>query len=813
MCVLLALPIMATALIGCKKDPPAPPPPPDPTVESIALDTTNVQKSFAYAEKFNCDGLKVTATMSDATTKDVPVADCKVSTPNMTTPGRRNVTVTYVGKTARYEITVAEKVMPPVSETSLVNIVGENAEEAYRVEADAIDMAVSKVKPVSGDSFVKESGDTTPVTSGGKYLTNFGVIGNVFGFTFNADKAYEDVTLVVSMAYGGETDLNLSSSMKMYLNYKSMAESGEIDLSSKTVIATPGNECGWKHVVIRGISVPAGDSKLLFEVVGEAVPNIDFIDFYVGKNYVSTDIEINAKKTYSKEFEEFDLEKLKTREDFINAGILKPGQWLVETARTNIDATGKNTNPTGYGTGTEISTTLRVQQDATVRIVMTAASVDSYKIKDNWQFSIDGKALENVEDKDIRDGNANSSLYWEWQDTSLGKYNLAAGDHLFIAKLIGGNCNVDNFKFEVISYGAFAESTQDSDMTVSEAGQKQTVEAENLAFSAGRVRDIPAGNAYHITSGYRSVGGIATAGNTFGFTVDALADAKATLNIVAAYGGDSLVFDNYVEMKLDDTVIATNATLTKDEGAAVYGDANKFSYNDSFKWNWKKIPVALDLTKGLHTITFTVKEQAEGVDVDAPNFDKFELIVTKYADGEEVTIPEVMKEDCAAVVNGAGTYRVEAEKADLSGVSLGKGNLEAGQRFTEQGGGKAVTSGLSVGKLSVAGNKIRVYVYSDADYKGKVSITFSMAVGDKLEEPLAADDMLSFKLNDKTLTAGSGVVFTGFNEENQYWNWEPFTLSGQSFKAGLNVLEIEIKDNADKVMSPNMDFFEFVINA
>ena len=66
--------VVVIAFAACK--PETPDNPTQATVESIAVDTTGAKTVFVYGEKFSTDGLKVTATMSDGTTKDVPLADC-----------------------------------------------------------------------------------------------------------------------------------------------------------------------------------------------------------------------------------------------------------------------------------------------------------------------------------------------------------------------------------------------------------------------------------------------------------------------------------------------------------------------------------------------------------------------------------------------------------------------------------------------------------------------------------------------------------------------------------------------------------------
>ena len=78
----------------------------EPTLSSITLDVTGAKTVYEEGEEFTADGVKVTAHMSDETTSEVALADCTVSTPDMTTEGTKKVTVTYQGKTAEYDITV-----------------------------------------------------------------------------------------------------------------------------------------------------------------------------------------------------------------------------------------------------------------------------------------------------------------------------------------------------------------------------------------------------------------------------------------------------------------------------------------------------------------------------------------------------------------------------------------------------------------------------------------------------------------------------------------------------------------------------------
>lgn len=100
--VVLALTLAATALTmtACGSEP---------TVTGITLDTSSVDTVFDEGDNFDYTGLKVTATMSDETTKDIAIGDCEVSLPDMFTVGEKTVTVTYGDFNAEYTITIMHK--------------------------------------------------------------------------------------------------------------------------------------------------------------------------------------------------------------------------------------------------------------------------------------------------------------------------------------------------------------------------------------------------------------------------------------------------------------------------------------------------------------------------------------------------------------------------------------------------------------------------------------------------------------------------------------------------------------------------------
>ena len=442
---------------------------PEAEVLSIELDTSNVKTEFIFGEPFTYEGLKVTAKMSDGTTQLVNLDDCTISTPDMTASGSRVVNVRYEGKIARYQIQIRSKKIPTISQTPLLTIEGEKETEPYRVEAESIDMSMSHLKkPAGATSFVGEvSAEETSITSGNQYLTNYGVVQNYFGFTFTSDAEYVGVTMILRVANPTDNTIDLSESIKMYMDHTTQDDQdfGEVEVGPWQI--NPG-ALAWTDVILHNIVIPQGTHKLSFEVLSESVVNIDYIDFLVGMDYVNDVIEFSEQTTIIKEFEDLDTEKAFTREDVAAHHGLKAGQLFVETPYTDYPS-----NPTSggksvgaLGPGSQLSTTLRLAEPATIKISFDAVnpSFADYYLDSDWKFHIDGYRLEMIEHTLISAGGREGEQWWNWQTTSLGVYNLPAGDHLFtVIAGGGGSCNVDHFTFEVISWGEYDETGKNLD--------------------------------------------------------------------------------------------------------------------------------------------------------------------------------------------------------------------------------------------------------------------------------------------------------------------------------------------------------------
>lgn len=575
-------------------------------VSKLNLDTSKVKTEFYFNEAFSYEGLKVTAEMSDGTTKDVSLSDCKITEPNMELPGRRVVLISYSGQTARYQITVKDRVYPTISETSLLNITGENESVAYRVEAENIDMTNVK-KGEGATSFVKDAPEGAEITGGGKYLTSYGTKYNYFGFTFNSDKEYTGITLVLRMAYSGsKNSIDVQNNLKVYMNREVVdgEEKGELSL----VGSLEKGECTWKDIVIRNVTLKEGTNTLTFDALSNDIPDIDYIDFYVGMRYISSVAEL-TEGTLMKDLETFDTEYASTREDWANANPDKIVNGLgLETVTKESE--GKTTSGgksvAALNTGSQLSTTMRLAKDSTIKLEFIAAKVADYKVKDNWEFYIDGFKLELVEDRNIKGGNTAAGEYWDWIATDLGSYNLTEGDHFFLIKNTGSDCNIDGVQFTVVSSGSYDESgsaldnqkkpepePSKADLEISADGEYK-IEAENLDLSKLTLQSgVPSNTEVDSKNpGNYCVRGM-NVNSVLSFTFKLDIDANVQISALMAKYESSFSTKDKLEVKLNDTTLAVEE---KNLGRAEDGS------NDWHNWIDVKFGGVQSLSAGTYTL-------------------------------------------------------------------------------------------------------------------------------------------------------------------------------------------------------------------
>lgn len=796
--VLVLTSVLTLALTACDgggKDGPGDEP--ELTVASIALDTSNVKTEFDFGEEFTYEGLKVTATMSDGSTQDVALADCRINTPSMTSAGQRRVTVAYGGKSAQYTITIKERVIPDISGTPLAEIAGENENAPYRVEAEKIDMETPGAELAEGaDSFVASAPDGGEVViSGDKYLTGFGVKGNYFGFTFTADKEYTGVTLVMRVAANGAEGVAMSDSMNVHLNYAADEETH--GLIAMDGIFVEAGEHNWADVVIRDMTIPAGTNELTFDILAENVPDIDYIDFYVGARYISSVVELTAKTEEGapvvKDIENFDTEKARTREDVAAANGLKDGELFRENVMEKNPAQGANTSG-GWAVGaiakgSQLSTTIRLAEDATVEIGINCASISNYYVKDNWSFSIDGYTLNGVESKDIIGGSSNME-YWAWQTTSLGTYNLPAGDHLFLVNITGTDCNVDCINFNVLSYGSFDESGVDLDKQPQPVPEPEAslskngvvrLEAESLRYQDGWIlRDDQTSFTENWNNDMGS--GVCLKGFTAESEIKAVVqvEEKTTVAIsfmMSYYDADTFDFSQSVIKFGDQTLTATP------EGDFGHRDATDY-------WKWNKVDLSpVEVEAGVYTLSIVFGDKGM-------NLDYFEFVGGDGSDAE----PEEPAVD--AVLKIGETAKAEAESLlDQTGWVLRSDLAAAGMSFTENWSND-MGSGVNVRGLA-AGSVVKVTVR--VDEKATIRISSSMSYYDAETYDFAAKATIQF--GETALTATPADDF-GHRSEGDWWKWVDVDFGSVTVDAGTYTFSITFAENG-----LNVDYFQFAVTA
>lgn len=489
----------------------------------------------------------------------------------------------------------------------MLNITGENESVAYRVEAENIDM--TNVKKSEGiTSFVKDAPEGAEITGGGKYLTSYGTKYNYFGFTFNSDKEYTGITLVLRMAYSGsKNSIDVQNNLKVYMNREVVdgEEKGELSL----VGSLDKGECTWKDIVIRNVALKEGANTLTFDALSNDIPDIDYIDFYVGMRYISSVAEL-TEGTLMKDLETFDTEYASTREDWANANPDKIVNGLgLETVTKESE--GKTTSGgksvAALNTGSQLSTTMRLAKDSTIKLEFIAAKVADYKVKDNWEFYIDGFKLELVEDRNIKGGNAAAGEYWDWIATDLGSYNLTEGDHFFLIKNTGSDCNIDGVQFTVVSSGSYDESGSDldnqkkpepepskADLEISADGEYK-IEAENLDLSKLTLQSgVPSNTEVDSKnpSNYCVRGMNVNSVLSFTFKLDI--DANVQISALMAKYESSFSTKDKLEVKLNDTTLAVEE---KNLGRAEDGS------NDWHNWIDVKFGGVQSLSAGTYTLT------------------------------------------------------------------------------------------------------------------------------------------------------------------------------------------------------------------
>lgn len=629
------------------------------TVRDITLDTSEAKTEFAYGEEFTAEGLKVTATLSDGSTRDIPLSSCRISKVN-NAPGTRKVSVTYARKTKRYEVVFLDKPMPPISETSLLDISGD---DVYRVQAENIDLEVSGVTAKEGS--LKLAGGNA---DGDGYIGNYGVAENYFGFTFTADKDYGNATAVLRVANPStENALYFGGEMTVHLNYHGTNDNGSVGILNSAAISKSGeNAPAWCDFALRGLNIKEGTNTLTFSILGENVPYIDYVDFYIGSEFSNSTVALaDAGDKTVKNFEDLSFEKAVTRDDYMEAYNLSTGEICVLP-----DAQANGGNAVYALMSGEATTLITAEEDSTVQIIVNAASHIDWRFIRDAEVKLDGEAI-TFNEHNIRAGTETETV---WKESSLGFFDLSAGEHLLDIKINSPHAKFDSVTFKTVSKGEFVEHPQ---VYLGEVGT-QVMEGEHLDSSDVVVRQdyselvIGATHGKYSTrteqtaSGWKYIDGFTgfpdaeknpyNPGTTEStkFTVDfyLAGDATVEINAVACSTlGVNFAVRQQVLVKIDG-VTCSPAPCNL---AQYHTGDGKY---DAPRWVDTQL-ARKNLEAGTHTLTFEILNFF--FDLDCIKFKAVSM------DGYEPN----------AVLDGVGTYYLEAETFDANGFKAAQDFLDA----------------------------------------------------------------------------------------------------------------------------------------
>lgn len=316
-----------------------------------------------------------------------------------------------------------------------------------------------------------------------------------------------------------------------------------------------------------------------------------------------------------------------------------------------------------------------------------------------------------------------------------------------------------------------------------------TVEAEDMDFTYCTNSNV-AGTPPNVeisenASNNKSIGSLAVVGNMFGFKITCSEEMQVQIVMRASAVVENIDVDGAMSMFVNDEIVESGQTLT-------WG-------GDGAWWNWEHAYY--------NTVTFkegTNEFYMKVLTGRVPNIDCFYFVVSPT--GEEVlgpgsvTVPPAHYESFLDITSAeAADYTIEAESLDFS-KCVNSGNTSAPPSFEAPPADRNTSGGVSVGGLSVYGNRFGFAVTSTV--KAKIKITMRVATG--IRDPQNLDECWKLTWNNKEVKTGFTVSSIPHdNDGNEMWNvWE---------SAVLNNLDLEIGENTFDLMvlttSPNIDCF------
>ncbi|HBN12471.1 MAG TPA: hypothetical protein DD415_02540, partial [Clostridiales bacterium] len=478
---------------------------------------------------------------------------------------------------------------------------------------------------------------------------------------------YDNATAVLRVANpSAESALYFGGEMSIHLNYHGSNDNGSLGIMNSVAIPkSEENAPAWCDFALRGLDIKEGTNTLTFSILGEDVPYIDYVDFHIGSEFSNSNVSLAAAgEKVVRDFEDLSFEKAVTRSDYMETYNLSTGEICI---LPNAQANGGNAV---YALmNGEATTLITSEEDSTVQIIINAASHIDWRFIRDAEIKLDGEVI-TFNEHNIRAGTETEVV---WKDTSLGFFDLTAGEHLLDIKINSPHAKFDSVTFKTVSKGEFTEIHPD--VYLDEVGT-QIMEGEHLDASNVVVRQdyselvIGATHGKYNTrtektaSGWKYIDGFTgfpdASKNPYNpgtvekttFTVDfyLAADATVEVNAVACSTlGVNLAKSDQVFVKIDGEKCAPAPC-----NLAQYHKSNG-EYNDP---RWVDTLIAKkNLEAGMHTFT-----------IDVLNF-FFDLDCFKF---KAVTMGDYVP-DTDIILDGMTEQKFEAESITRGEIVLQNG--------------------------------------------------------------------------------------------------------------------------------------------
>ena len=528
--------------------------------------------------------------------------------------------------------------------------------------------------------------------------------------------------------------------------------------------------------------------------IGETAARVKYGDFEfdVGikiLNFISV-LNINHNGTYTIEAEderipidgyiEADSAWSAAHYDGVN-----PVTKFVETWTNSRCSPSSGKSLANIAVGSVLGFKFTVSKACSITISANMAMYDTMRPSELLEFRLDGEVKDDV-DKTLvlthLDAEDNGAKYFNWQNWSMGTYDVEAGNHSFTLTVVSFKLpNLDSFKI-------VAKNMEGGDLINVDGNGTQTLlatdssidrtnwikDSENFDFVENWTTD---GATYLTQTSGQSIGHLSS-GSQISLSLGLKGRARINFKPIIAHTESGKAY-TYLEVTIDGTKLNQ-----KDFGQDV--DLTLGSSSVSNYWNWKGWNAGtIDLTKGSHVLVIKILKGC--------NLYGFEVTASNFANNEYGV----------ATIKGNGNISLEAESGliDRSTWSVREDFIQAGREPVEDwtNSGATVlsqTSGRSLCALN-AGCEITLPFESN----GNATLSFHIICA--YVDAVKANTLLSVKLDGVDMDDVDSSLSLGSSSVSTYWNWKDFRGGRNQIERGQHVITVKI------IGSVNVDSFVF----